>query len=125
MGGKTDQAEFINACAILVTTLSPQTLLATCLDIETRMGRTRAERWGPRTIDIDILTYGEQTLQDDNLIIPHPEIENRAFVLVPLRDIVENFELNGKSIETMLQNLDTSGIERMDPPVNNNMTVNG
>ncbi|PLW78538.1 2-amino-4-hydroxy-6-hydroxymethyldihydropteridine diphosphokinase [Cohaesibacter celericrescens] len=114
--GKTDQAEFINACARLVTTLSPQDLLAACLDIETRMGRKREERWGPRTIDIDILTYGDLVVQEDNLSLPHPEIENRAFVLIPLRDIAADFQLNGKSIAAMLQNLDISGIKLMDPP---------
>ena len=112
--GKTDQAEFINACARLTTTLTPQALLETCLAVETSMGRVREERWGPRIIDIDILTYGDQTIADDNLSIPHPLIAQRAFVLVPLLDIAPDFSLHGKSIDTMLQTLDRSGIKRLD-----------
>ena len=78
--GKTDQADFINACALVRTTLSAQALLKACLDVEDGMGRRRAERWGPRTIDIDILTYGEEVIEEDNLIVPHPYLAERAFV---------------------------------------------
>lgn len=113
--GKTDQAEFINACATLRTTLTPQQLLKTCLDVETSMGRKRSDRWGPRIIDIDILTYGDEAVSEENLVIPHPYIAERAFVLVPLRDIAPDFTLNGTHIDTMISKLDTSGIVNLDP----------
>ncbi|WP_316861737.1 2-amino-4-hydroxy-6-hydroxymethyldihydropteridine diphosphokinase [uncultured Cohaesibacter sp.] len=112
--GKTDQAVFINACASLKTTLSPHQLLETCLNVEMRMGRQRGERWGPRIIDIDILTYGNEQIQSPDLTIPHPYITERAFVLVPLRDIDPTFSLNGISIDEMISKVDITGIEQLD-----------
>lgn len=112
--GKTDQADFINACALVRTTLSAQALLKACLDVEDGMGRRRAERWGPRTIDIDILTYGEEVIEEDNLIVPHPYLAERAFVLIPLKDIAPDFSLNGRSIDAMIADVDASGIIQLD-----------
>ncbi len=112
--GKTDQAEFINACALIRTTLSASELLAVCLTVERSMGRIRGEHWGPRIIDIDLLTYGDQVIDEDNLKIPHPYISERAFVLVPLRDLAPDFSLNGQSVDAMLENLDVTGISLLD-----------
>ena len=115
--GKTDQAEFVNACACLKTSLSPQELLQTLLSVEIRMGRVRGERWGPRIIDLDILTFADQIVTQDNLIIPHPRIAERAFVLVPLRDIAPNFTLGGVHIDKLLDRLDLTGIQSLDPAI--------
>ncbi|WP_394703984.1 2-amino-4-hydroxy-6-hydroxymethyldihydropteridine diphosphokinase [uncultured Cohaesibacter sp.] len=112
--GKTDQAEFINACALIKTTLPARELLAVCLAVEKSMGRVRGDHWGPRIIDIDLLTYGDHVIDEDNLKIPHPYINERAFVLVPLRDLAPDFSLNGQSIDSMLENLDVTGISLLD-----------
>lgn len=112
--GKTDQAAFINACAGLTTTLSAQELLKTCLAVEKSMGRVREERWGPRIIDLDILTYGDAKVEEPDLAVPHPHLAERAFVLVPLRDIAPDFQLDGVSIDAMLAKLDTNDIIPMD-----------
>ncbi|SNY93977.1 2-amino-4-hydroxy-6-hydroxymethyldihydropteridinediphosphokinase [Cohaesibacter sp. ES.047] len=111
--GKTDQSDFINACATIHTTLSPQKLLKTCLEVEKRMGRERGERWGPRIIDIDILSYGDEQVHEDDLSIPHPLIAERAFVLVPLKDVAPDFTLNGEHIDEMLEKIDLTGIEAL------------
>ena len=70
-----------------LTVLSPQELLKKCQQIEISLGRIRRERWGSREIDIDILSYGNRTINKDNLVIPHPEIENRSFVLMPMLEL--------------------------------------
>ena len=112
--GKTDQASFINACAHIRTNLPAQDLLTTCLAIEKDMGRVRGEQWGPRVIDIDILTYGAEVIRETNLTIPHPHMMGRAFVLVPLRDIAPDFESEGLSLNQALVSLDASGIIALD-----------
>ncbi len=85
--GFRDQEDFINAVAAVETLLSPQQLLASCTAIEDRMGRTRTLRWGPRTIDLDILLYGSETVNLPGLVIPHPLLAMRRFVLAPLAEI--------------------------------------
>nr|WP_321482769.1 2-amino-4-hydroxy-6-hydroxymethyldihydropteridine diphosphokinase [uncultured Cohaesibacter sp.] len=112
--GKTDQAEFINACALIKTSLPAHELLKVCLSVEKSMGRVRGAHWGPRIIDIDLLTYGDEVIDEDDLKIPHPFISERAFVLVPLRDLAPDFSLNGQSIDAMLENLDVTGISLLD-----------
>lgn len=101
--GKTDQAWFHNACAEILTALEPLQLIRTCLDVERSLKRVRLERWGPRIIDIDILAMknqaGETIIMDDDVLqLPHPRIQERAFVLVPLNDIAPDLELAGKTI---------------------------
>ncbi len=93
--GKTDQPAFANAALSIRTSLSPRALLETCLEIERAMGRVRLERWGPRRIDIDVLTYGEERIAEPHLTIPHPAMAERAFVLVPLLEIAPDFVLDG------------------------------
>lgn len=108
--GKTDQADFYNACAAVETRLEPQDLLAACLEIERTMKRVRIERWGPRTIDIDILTFDERTIDAEHLKIPHPRMTERAFVLMPLADIDPEMIVNGRSVADWLDLADRAGI---------------
>ncbi len=94
--GKTDQPEFLNMAALVETSLAPQDLLAFCLELERAGGRERRERWGPRTLDIDILTYGEAVIDQARLQIPHPRIPERAFVLTPLAEILPQRLIGGR-----------------------------
>lgn len=85
--GLTDQPDFLNAVAEIGTTLEPHELLHRLLAIEQALGRVRVVRWGPRTIDIDILFYGDQVIQDEELIVPHPEFPNRPFFIALMAEI--------------------------------------
>ncbi|BCN87530.1 2-amino-4-hydroxy-6-hydroxymethyldihydropteridine diphosphokinase [Staphylococcus argenteus] len=88
--GYTEQPNFLNLCIGIETTLSVSELLERCLDVEARLHRVRKERWGPRTIDVDILLYGNEITELPNLSVPHPRMNERAFVLIPLNDIAED-----------------------------------
>ncbi len=112
--GKTDQDWFLNAAAAVETDLPPHELLAVCLDVERAIGRVRDEKWGPRLIDIDLLTYDGRELADETLILPHPHLTQRAFVLVPLAEIAPDLMVGGLSVTEALARVDSSGIERMD-----------
>lgn len=90
--GVLDQPDFINAAVALDTNLGPRDLLNGLLAIERSMGRERLIRWGPRIIDLDILTFANQTVSEDGLTIPHPHMNERAFVLMPLTEIDDKFE---------------------------------
>ena len=100
--GKTDQPEFLNMAALIETSLQPADLLAFCLDLERAGGRERRERWGPRTLDIDILTYGDAIIDQARLQIPHPRIPERAFVLTPLAEIMPQRLIGGRSVAELL-----------------------
>lgn len=108
--GKTDQADFFNACAVVETILEPVVLLDACLDIEKDMKRVRTERWGPRTIDIDVLTYDSRVQACERLELPHPRMTGRGFVLKPLCDIAPDLIVSGKSIREWLTLADVAGI---------------
>ena len=82
-----DQPEYLNQVVSGFTDLGPETLLSNCNIIESALGRIRKKHWGPRTMDIDILSYGNRLIQTESLSIPHPELENRSFVLMLLREI--------------------------------------
>lgn len=101
-----DQPVFLNAAAKLACdpSLGPQALLRALLDIETRLGRTRdGVRYGPRVVDLDLLLFGETVMQEADLILPHPRLTERAFVLVPLRDIAPDLILpDGTSVRRAL-----------------------
>jgi 2-amino-4-hydroxy-6-hydroxymethyldihydropteridine diphosphokinase len=84
--GGPKQGRYLNAVVVLDTDMSPQELLEMCLGIEREHGRERRERWGPRTLDLDILLYGDETIADENLTVPHPRMTERRFVLEPLLD---------------------------------------
>jgi 2-amino-4-hydroxy-6-hydroxymethyldihydropteridine diphosphokinase len=95
--GLTDQADFTNAVAELATTLPADQLLATLLQVEAEMGRNRdGEHWGPRLIDLDLLTYGDQRINQPGLVVPHPFMHERAFVLVPLLELEPEVEIPGR-----------------------------
>jgi 2-amino-4-hydroxy-6-hydroxymethyldihydropteridine diphosphokinase len=81
------QPAYLNAVVEVLTELEPRDLLGACLGVEEQMGRVRTERWGPRTIDLDVLTFGQRVVDEDGLSIPHPRMHERGFVLVPLREL--------------------------------------
>lgn len=85
--GKADAPDYLNQVLLLQTELHPQLLLAELLNIEIMLGRQRLEKWGSRTVDIDILFYGEEVINESNLTVPHPELHNRRFTLEPLAEI--------------------------------------
>ena len=109
--GKTDQDWFFNACALVETTLAPEPLLDTCLAIERDMKRERKERWGPRTIDIDVLTYEGVAQSGGRLELPHPRMTGRGFVLMPLADVASDLAVEGRSVASWLEDADVAGIE--------------
>ncbi|NLB51412.1 MAG: 2-amino-4-hydroxy-6-hydroxymethyldihydropteridine diphosphokinase [Syntrophomonadaceae bacterium] len=102
--GKTDQEYFLNAVIEIITHLPPQELLKKLQEIEIKMGRQRLEKWGPRNIDIDILLYGDEVLDGQELKVPHPHMRHRLFVLIPLREINSaiKFPDDGMDIEEVL-----------------------
>jgi 2-amino-4-hydroxy-6-hydroxymethyldihydropteridine diphosphokinase len=83
----SDQPDYMNAVARLATALAPAALLETMLAVERELGRERRERWGPRTLDLDLLAYGDLVLDEAGLTLPHPRLAERAFVLLPLSEI--------------------------------------
>ncbi|WLR98446.1 2-amino-4-hydroxy-6-hydroxymethyldihydropteridine diphosphokinase [Shinella sumterensis] len=109
--GKTDQDWFFNACALIETTLAPEPLLDICLGIERDMKRERIERWGPRTIDIDVLTYEGVEQAGGRLELPHPRMTERGFVLMPLADVAPSLMVEGRPVTAWLEAADVSGIE--------------
>ncbi|AQS41607.1 MAG: 2-amino-4-hydroxy-6-hydroxymethyldihydropteridine pyrophosphokinase [Candidatus Tokpelaia hoelldobleri] len=111
--GKTDQPAFLNACAQLQTQLPADDLLQLCLDIEEKMQRRRTEKWGPRTLDIDILLYeGVICSVPGRLVLPHPHMDKRAFVLVPLAEINPALDIAGRSVLERAKELDDGTIQK-------------
>jgi 2-amino-4-hydroxy-6-hydroxymethyldihydropteridine diphosphokinase len=108
--GKTDQDWFVNACIAVKTGLSARELLARCQEVERRMGRVPTEKWGPRIVDLDLLICGEKTISDPDLVLPHPHIAERAFVLAPLMDIAPEVEIGGKSVRELYAAIDKAGV---------------
>ena len=112
--GPQDQPDFINAVAQAKTSLTPLALLDYLQQIENEHGRERKEHWGARTLDLDILIFGQQSIHNTRLIIPHPRIEERAFVLVPLLEVKPNFSsASGKSITDLLAKCSDQGIVKL------------
>lgn len=103
--GYADQPDFTNACCEVETTLSPEALLGVCLGIEAGMGRVRKIKNGPRIIDIDLLLYEGEERNTKELVIPHPRMWERVFVLEPLSDLCENGKLLGFDIEEPLRKI--------------------
>lgn len=106
--GEVDQPNFLNAAVMVDTELDPRTLLWNLMLIEKRLGRVRTQRWGPRTIDLDLLLYGEELIEDDDLRVPHPEIIRRSFVLVPLVELEPRLVHPGTG-ETLVAHLNRLG----------------
>ncbi|WP_159586739.1 2-amino-4-hydroxy-6-hydroxymethyldihydropteridine diphosphokinase [Chelativorans xinjiangense] len=111
--GIEDQPDFLNAVAEIRTGLPPRRLLELCLDTERALKRERRERWGPRLIDIDILVYGRQRVSEGGLVVPHPRMLERAFVLLPLAEIAPDLVVEGRRVAEHLDRLDISGIEQV------------
>ena len=103
--GKTDQPSFLNQVFFLESILNPNQILGTCLAIESQMGRIRHEKWEARKIDIDILLFNNEVIDEEDLSIPHPHMKNRRFVLKPLADIAPNVvhPVYNKTIKELLQ----------------------
>lgn len=116
--GMEDQADFINAAAALETRLDAGALLCHLFAIERRFGRVRAadgsDRWGPRTLDLDILLYGDAVLDVPGLRVPHPRLDERAFALVPLLEVIPEAVIPGVgAARDALAGLDTTGVEKL------------
>ncbi|MEO6780503.1 MAG: 2-amino-4-hydroxy-6-hydroxymethyldihydropteridine diphosphokinase [Bradyrhizobium sp.] len=113
--GDEQQPRFINACIEIETGLDPHALLFTLHRIEQKFGRDRSreQRWGPRTLDLDLIAYDDVSLQKPELTLPHPRLFERAFVLVPLVEIAPDRLIAGRSIAAALAQLPTLGIERL------------
>lgn len=112
--GPVQQGDFTNAAAGLLTTLPAPQLLGALREIEAAQGRVRAERWGPRTLDLDLLVYGDQRIAEAELVVPHPGIAERGFVLAPLNDIAPSLDVPGLGrVEVLLKRLPDDGIAGM------------
>jgi len=94
--GPPDQPDYVNAVAMLSTSLDPHALLDQLQALERRHGRVRGRHWGPRTLDLDLLLFGEQRIDSVRLSVPHPQMHRRAFVLVPLHDVAPDLHLPGQ-----------------------------
>jgi 2-amino-4-hydroxy-6-hydroxymethyldihydropteridine diphosphokinase len=113
--GDEQQAPFVNACIEIDTRLDPHTVLSTLHKIEKKFGRDRAHerRWGPRTLDLDLIAYDDVRLHKAELTLPHPRLFERAFVLVPLAEIAPGRVIAGRRVADALAGLSTDGIERL------------
>lgn len=109
------QPDYINACATVLTTLSPQDLLNRMLSLEADYGRVRQERWGARTLDLDLILYGNRVLTEATLEVPHPRFRERAFVLVPLAEIAPDWvdPVTGQTVQSLCEGVDHQGVERL------------
>lgn len=111
--GYTDQDQFLNMAVQVKTKLNSEELLAECLRIEEELGRKREIRWGPRTLDLDILLYNHENIETEKLTIPHPRMSERAFVLLPLLEMEPNLTLStmDKPLKSFLQSIpDKEGV---------------
>ena len=113
--GVTDQPAFVNLCIAVETTLAPRELLARAQAVERSLGRERSRetRWGPRPVDIDLIAYDDVALTTPDLTLPHPRWLERAFVLVPLAEIVPDRMIGGRRVRDAVARIDTSGIQKL------------
>jgi 2-amino-4-hydroxy-6-hydroxymethyldihydropteridine diphosphokinase len=113
--GDEQQARFVNACIEIDTSLDPHALLFVLHKVEQKFGRDRAKerRWGPRTLDLDLIAYDNVTIDKPELTLPHPRLFERAFVLVPLAEIAPDRLIRGRPVAEALADLSTEGIERL------------
>jgi 2-amino-4-hydroxy-6-hydroxymethyldihydropteridine diphosphokinase len=114
--GGVPQPDYANACAIGLTELPPFELLDAIKRLERDLGRVETVRWGPRVIDIDILYYGDLALQDERLVIPHRDLLNRAFVLVPLAEIAPDLVIAGRRVIEAARDLPSDDVKPWDAP---------
>ena len=108
--GPVAQPDFVNLCARATTALAPRAVLAAALAVEAGLGRERRERWGPRTIDVDLLVYDALALAEPGLTLPHPRLTERAFVLVPLAEIAPDWIVAGRRVADWAAAIDRAGI---------------
>jgi 2-amino-4-hydroxy-6-hydroxymethyldihydropteridine diphosphokinase len=115
--GVTDQPPFINCAIVAATELPPPALLARAQSVETQFGRNRSQErhWGPRALDIDLIAYDDLTMNTLELTLPHPRALERAFVLLPLAELVPERHISGVRIRDALARLDQTGIEKLPP----------
>ena len=115
--GGPDQDPFLNAVTVIDTTLEPVDLLAALLSIERARGRLRRERWGPRTLDLDLLLYGDEVIDRPGLTVPHIELTRRRFALLPLLDVWPDAALpGGRRLDTFLVDVAGQRVDRASPP---------
>lgn len=114
--GITEQPDFLNAAAAVATTLPPRELLDRCLDAERKLHRVRDRRWGPRSVDLDLLMYDDLTLDEPGLELPHPRMIDRAFVLVPLVEVEPDLAVGDVRLDARLAEIGREGIDRIDGP---------
>ena len=114
--GVTNQPPFVNLAIQVETTLPPRALLERALEVERALGRDRARetRWGPRTIDIDLIAYDDLVIDEPELALPHPRLFERAFVLVPLAEIVPDRVIAGRRVKDAADAVDKGGIARLE-----------
>lgn len=121
--GYKEQADFLNMCIEIETSLNPYELLNACQRVEKDLNRERKIRWGPRTIDVDILFFNDIILQEENLEIPHPRIKERAFVLIPLIDLNDKLKIDNISINEYLKSLTTEEREEVKEFIGNEKSI--
>lgn len=114
--GPADQPDYINAVALIETTLSPRALLTECQKLENQQGRVRKERWGARTLDLDILTYGNETVHEPDLVIPHYGMKDRNFVLYPLQAMMgDTYHIPGLgTVAELVASCPAEGLKQLD-----------
>lgn len=113
--GGPPQPDYLNAVIIAETALSPRTLLERAQGVEAAFHRTREEVWGPRTLDVDIITFGEEVADEADLVLPHPRAHERAFVLAPWNDVDPAAEIPGRGrVADLLAKIGTTGVQRCD-----------
>lgn len=103
--GYTEQPDFLNICLEIETSLNPQEVLKLCQNVEVKLNRKRIIKWGPRTIDVDILLYNNEIIDTENLKVPHPLMKERAFVLRPLLDLSTDLDIRGENVQDAFNNL--------------------
>lgn len=111
--GKTDQPDFLNQSLLVDVDNTPRELLARCQDLEQRANRVREERWGPRTLDVDIVWIDGYTSNDPELTVPHPRAHLRQFVLQPWLEMDPDAELNGVRVAALLADVDDQGVRKL------------
>ncbi len=118
VGGPPDQPDYINAVAALDTRLMPEELLQALQALEAAQGRVRTVRWGARTVDLDVLLYGQMIRNDPWLTLPHPRLHQRTFVLQPLHDIAPLLTIPGRgTLMELLKSCPHQAITRLEPPL--------
>lgn len=107
VGGPAGQRSYLNAVVLVETALEPDALLAVAAELERAAGRVRAERWGPRTLDVDVLLAGDRRVETPELTVPHPRLRERRFVLQPLADVAPDWVVPGgdETVEELLEDL--------------------